>query len=46
MKIIKINSCKECPYYKYISCENFCNEKWLIIRNIDIIPHWCPLEDN
>lgn len=53
MKIIKVKSCKECPYIR-LEClpgEHICfkmiNYTRLEIDDIrnGIIPKWCPLED-
>jgi hypothetical protein len=48
MKIIKVNSCKECPYCRMYAansyyCRNTANYR--ILDNRENLPVWCPLED-
>lgn len=49
MKIIKVDSCRKCPFlvdfnYKYF--ELYCDKhREKHIENIDIIPEWCTLEE-
>lgn len=52
MKIIKINNCAECPYRKWRAVKhtsiNYCGIYYndpLDIKDITIIPDWCPLEE-
>ncbi len=46
MKILKIENCGSCPYlrwsWKTDACVKKDNKK---IKDIKIIPKWCPLED-
>jgi len=46
MKIIKINSCKNCPYQQSYKVCNNRNSPEAFIDDIDAIPNWCPLEDD
>ena len=48
MKIIKIESCKECPLLAFKNPEDggqpYCL-KCCVLQTIDGIPDWCPLPD-
>ena len=46
MKIIKVNTCNNCPYIRWDWKGDYCNKKNdKKIKDIDTIPSWCPLED-
>ena len=52
-KIIKIDSCQECPYLRIRSPEHFISEHayctapgGMSVYNYEILPDWCPLPDN
>jgi len=46
MKIIKINACNICPYFRWRWDNDYCILKnYRRIKDIEKIPKWCPLEN-
>lgn len=49
-KIIKIDSCDECPNYKettnYFGVEYLCELSFNCIHDHESIPEWCSLDDD
>ena len=50
MKIVKVETCKDCPYFKTRSPEMYGHNHYCLEgRSFDevpsIIPDWCPLDD-
>lgn len=50
MRIIKIKSCKECPYRAITEYETICNQmpenpRTIELDDENIIPDWCNLDE-
>jgi hypothetical protein len=39
----RLENCQKCPYYAASWCNN--SAGWRIVKDHNIIPDWCPLED-